>query len=379
MKTGFRVKTYKHARLKFLVRGKVCGRWQRRYFVTKAEALTYAQQQNVRLFNEGRHGIEFPSWLRVSAERAHQTLAPHGKTIDDAVAFYLSHLEQTKRAAPLRAAVEELIANRRKAGASEVYCYDLALRLGRFAASFHDRNTAQIATEDIDCWLERLGVASVTRNTYRRDLITLFSFCVTRRYAASNPAAQSQRAKEVSAPVGILTSTQLALLLESSVPSVVPYMALGAFAGLRVAEIERLDWAEIDLQAGLIEVTAKNSKSARRRLVKILPNLKAWLGPLRKATGPIVPRNLRSLLLKSRRAAGLSQWPPNALRHSYASHHIAHFSDAAALALELGHTHPGLIFVHYRQVVKPTDAKHYWEIIPSITPLNIVTIASKRN
>ncbi len=379
MKTGFRVKAYKHSRLKFLVRGKVGGRWERRYFVTKAEAVGYAQQQNVRLLNEGRHGIDFPSWLRVSAERAHQALAPHGKSIEDAVTFYVSHLERTKRAAPLKTAVQELIANRRKAGASEVYCYDLALRLGRFAADFPDGTTAHITTQDIDCWLERLGVAPVTRNTYRRDLITLFSFCVSRGYTAKNPATPSRRAKEISAPVGILTTKQLARLLEASLPSVVAYIAIGAFAGLRAAEVERLDWAEIDLEADLIEVTAKNSKSARRRLVKILPNLKAWLQLFRKTRGPVVPPNLRSLLLRSRRAAGLSQWPANALRHSYASHHIAHFNDAAALALELGHTHPGLIFAHYRQIVKPADAKNYWEIIPSKAPSNIVPIASKLN
>ena len=377
MKTGFRVTAYKHRRLKFLVRGKVAGKWQRRYFVTKSEASSYAQQQNVRLLNEGKDGIDFPSWLRLSAERAHQALATYDKTIEDAVSFYISHLEQTRRAAPLTAAIEELIANRRKSGASRVYCYDLNLRLGRFAAAFNGHSTAQITTEDIDCWLEGLSVGSVTRNTYRRDLITLFSFCVTRGYTVINPAARSQRAKEVSAPVGILTPEQLARLLETSVPSVVPYIAIGAFAGLRAAELERLDWSEIDFDADLIEVTAKNSKTARRRLVKMLPNLKAWIQPFRKPAGPIVPRNLRSLLLQSRRAAGLSEWPANALRHSYASHQIAHFSDAAALALELGHTHTGLIFAHYRQVVKPRDAKRYWEIIPSNAPSKIVCLASK--
>jgi integrase len=365
MKNGFRVKPYKHSRLKFVVRGKVSGKWERRYFVTKAEANTFAQQQNTRLLNEGREGVEFPSWLRLSAQRAHEALSRHGKTIEDAVAFFVSHLEQAKRSAPLETAVTELIANRRQAGASQVYCYDLQLRLGRFVAEFAGRTTAEINTADIDSWLEALGVASVTRNTYRRDLRTFFRFCVTRGYTASNPAAESRRAKELSAPVGILTANQLARLLEASHPSVLPYLAIGAFAGLRAAEIERLDWKEIDLAAGLIEVTAKNSKTAKRRLVKILPNLKAWLQTVAKQDGSVIPRNLRWLLLESRKAAGLSAWPANALRHSYASHHIARFNDAAALALELGHTHTGLIFEHYRQIVKPDDAKRYWEIIPA--------------
>src|SRR5689334_17232247 len=115
MKNGFRVKGYKHPRLKFVVRGKISGKWQRKYFETKGEANTYAQQQNTRLLNEGRDGIEFPSWLRLSAERAHAALVPHGRTIDEAVAFFVAHLEQARRAAPLKTAVEELIQNRRQA------------------------------------------------------------------------------------------------------------------------------------------------------------------------------------------------------------------------------------------------------------------------
>jgi len=45
-KSRFRVKRYKHGKYKFLVRGKVLGRWRRRYFVTEAEAIAFSEQQN---------------------------------------------------------------------------------------------------------------------------------------------------------------------------------------------------------------------------------------------------------------------------------------------------------------------------------------------
>ncbi len=57
-------------------------------FETKGEANTYAQQQNTRLLNEGRNGIEFPEWLRLSAQRAYESLLPFRKTLEDAVAHY---------------------------------------------------------------------------------------------------------------------------------------------------------------------------------------------------------------------------------------------------------------------------------------------------
>src|SRR5438105_12369883 len=91
---------------------------------------------NTRLLNEGLRGIEFPAWLRLSAQRAYETLLPWGKTIEDALHFYVSHLEKSKNSAPLAAALDELIKVRSEAGVSDRYCYDLKLRLGRFVADF---------------------------------------------------------------------------------------------------------------------------------------------------------------------------------------------------------------------------------------------------
>ena len=39
---------------------------------------------------------------------------------------------------------------------------------------------------------------------------------------------------------------------------------------------------------------------------------------------------------EARKAAGIVQWPQNALRHGFASYHLAHFNDAALLALGVG-------------------------------------------
>ena len=46
-------------------------------------------------------------------------------------------------------------------------------------------------------------------------------------------------------------------------------------------------------------------------------------------------------------------------------YHLAHFKDAAALALELGHTDAGIVFQHYREIVKPKEAEKYWNLVPT--------------
>jgi integrase/recombinase XerD len=52
------------------------------------------------------------------------------------------------------------------------------------------------------------------------------------------------------------------------------------------------------------------------------------------------------------------------LRHSFASYHLAHFKNQNALALEMGHRDSGVTFAHYRQLVTPTNAARYWQIVP---------------
>ena len=377
MTDDFRIRPYKHPKLKWVVRAKIAGKWVRKYFETKDQAETYRSQKNIEVRNQGREAVEFPSWLRVMAERANARLIPFEKTIDDAVDFYTAHLERLKTAVPIKQAIEELIENRRSTGSSKMYCGDLRWRLARFLKDHPGASTADFTTKALDTWLTQLNVSAVTRNTFRRDLRTLFSFCLSRGYCEKNPASQTTFSKEIQKPVEILTIDQLTNLLQASTPEVLPYLAIGAFAGLRPTETKRLDWSEVDLEASLLEVKAEKSKTAKRRLVKILPNLKMWLTPIAKIQGPVVGPNLRWSLVEIREAAGLKHWPSNALRHSYASYHLANFNDAAALALQMGHTSTSMIFEHYREVVKPKDAALYWEIKPAKKGENIVAFAAQ--
>ena len=157
-------------------------------------------------------------------------------------------------------------------------------------------------------------------------------------------------------------------MLESATPEVLPYIAIGLFAGLRRAEIERLDWSEIDFESGLIEVKAEKSKTARRRFVTLQPNLREWLLPVRKHRGNVTPRENRwKVFDQAREAAGINEWPDNALRHSYASYQLAHFKNAAETALQLGHHDSRVTFAHYRELVRPKEAERYWNIRPAAT------------
>lgn len=367
MRKKVRVRKYRHPRLKFVVNYREAGKRKRKFFETKEQAQSFAAFKNAELRKFGVEGAEFSSRLREEAAECVERLSAYGKTLTDATDFLVAHLKASERSITTAALVEQLIAAKKADGMSKRYIEDLRSRLPRFAKKFDGQMVATITSTEIDNWLRALEVGATTRNNFRRTLVMMFNHAIARGYATDNPAAKTAKAKVVDSPPGILTVQQTARLLEAAPPELLPYVAIGAFAGLRRAELERLDWSDVHFDADLIEVTAQKSKTARRRFVKIQPNLRAWLLPVRNHMGKVTSDNFPKQLDAAREAAGITEWPDNALRHSFASYHLAHFKDAAALALEMGHTDSGMIFNHYRQLVRPKEAERYWNIKPATT------------
>ena len=366
-----RVRKYRDSarpHLKFVVNYREAGKRKRSFFETEAQAKSFAAFKNADLAKSGIEHSEFPTAIRVMAQNAVEQLRPFGKTIADAVGHYVAYLKASEKSCTAAQLVNELIAAKKADGVSERHLQDIRSRLSVFAEKFNGQMVATITSREIDTWLRSLPVAPLTRNHYRQVVVLAFNFAVRAGYATANPAAHAAKAKVVGEAPGILSVSEVARLLEAASPELLPYVAIGAFAGLRRAELERLDWSEIDFESGLIEVTAQNSKTAQRRFVTIQPNLREWLLPLRQHKGNVTPQNcFRELFEQARAAAGIVEWPENALRHSFASYHLAHFKNAAATALELGHHDSRITFAHYRELVKPKDAERYWNIRPAAT------------
>jgi GT2 family glycosyltransferase len=68
LKPLFRVKSYAHPKYKFVVRGKVSGKWRRRYFPTEAQAVAFARQQNASSRSTEKSRPQQP-WERAKSEQ----------------------------------------------------------------------------------------------------------------------------------------------------------------------------------------------------------------------------------------------------------------------------------------------------------------------
>jgi integrase len=378
-----RVKNYSDSNrrhLKFVVNYREAGKRKRRFFEAKEPATTFAALKNIELHRGGVEHAEFPTALRVMAQNAVEQLTPFGKTIAEAVQYYVAHLKASEKSCTATQLVNKLIAAKKADGLSVSHVIDLRSRLSKFADKFDAQPVATITSANIDDWLRSLPVSPVSRNNFRKVTVLAFNFAVKRGYAASNPAAQTDKAREPKAKPGILKVDEARALLENASSEILPYFAIGLFAGLRRAEVERLDWSEIDFDEGHIEVTAEKSKSkVANRFITMQPNLREWLLPYRKFKGKVAPANcFREFFEQARVAAGIKRWPDNALRHSFASYHVTKFRDAKGLALEMGHTDSGMLFNHYRALVKPKDAEKYWNLFPTAAAAKkVVTFAAQ--
>ena len=137
----------------------------------------------------------------------------------------------------------------------------------------------------------------------------------------------------------------------------IPYLAIGLFAGVRPLEIQRLQ--KQDISDLYIEITAAKAKTRKRRLVSLPDNLKEWLA----LGGDLPPANKPKRLCRILQKADL-KWKPDIMRHSFASYHLAYLQSADKTALEMGHRDTQMLFRHYRELVKYEDSKQYWDIRP---------------
>jgi integrase len=235
--------------------------------------------------------------------------------------------------------------------------------LDRFAQGFNvEAHT--ITPGFISSYLASLPLSERSKRNHR-DVIRCFNrWLILKAYLLKGTDwlenVQNYSARKLS-PIQIFTPDELISLLRVA-SDMTPFIAIAAFAGLRHAEISRLDWSEIDLEDGFIEVKAIKSKTGERRLVPIHDNLKKWLLPYCQP-GKVVPyANTNKQIAKIARQAGV-KWKHNALRHSFISYRVAECADVPRVADEAGNS-PQMIRQHYLRRVKPALAAQWFNLSP---------------
>ena len=268
------------------------------------------------------------------------------------------------RRATVPEVVAELLKIREQDGASTKYLGQLRTTLNRLAAKFPGP-ILEVTGPDVDAWLRSLDIVAVTRNSMLRCIKVLFTFAKAQNYLPdekNTAVEQMQQVRVKSEDTTIFTPEEMAKLLHHAPPDLVPILAIGAFAGIRMAELERLDWKAVDLERKFIEIRAGQAKTASRRVIPISDNLAAWLTPLERKGKIVRTKELQTHVPALARALKM-EWPRNVLRDSFISYRIAIVQSADQVALEAGNS-ASIIFKHYRELTTPEVAEKWFAILP---------------
>ena len=375
---------------------------KRSFHRTEEEARAAADALRIEVENFGLQALNLTAGQRIEALDAFERIKPFGATLTEVVRDFVERKQSST--ATMSEVVSMYLRSRERLGRSVRHLGGLRNVLGRFNETFGARRIADITTDQIQEWLFDQGVAPLTSNHHRAMLHGVFQFALMRKIVRENPTKLIELRVVRPGKVGILAPAQMRTLLSHGAgmitaggeADVLVTILLGGFAGLRPEEIARLKWSAIDLDHGQIDCGSEITKTAQHRYVKIEPVLDTWLRAIYGGfdTGRIQRDNFRRRWDAARRAAGfkvrgvfvlqpgpegeetasaadlaafnakLVDWPHDALRHSYASYHLAKFQNAAVLALQMGHETTKMVFKNYRERVKAADAEAWWQLLP---------------
>lgn len=384
----------------------------RRYFEFKKDAENFADSLNTKIARLGfeaknishednlalldakkiskQYGKSFLEIVRMYDEQM-KILSPFDCDIEKAVAHYVKWNDVRKQSTTLERAVglylDALEAERK----SQAYINTQKHRLERFTAYFKPSCiVAMIPPEKVEKWIKNLKIMEYkpvakdrherietnieatpeTKNNYRRTLSALFNFCFRKDFIQSNPIEKVATITKDKKEPEIYKVDEVRYMMNSSPEKseIRAFLAIGAFGGLRVAEIQRLTWDRVHLQEKEIVLDASITKTSQRRIVKMTDNLVEWLTPYisEMLQGGLVIKNkniFRKELEKFREANKIN-WIDNGLRHSCASYYLALTKNANETAEQMGHS-VAVLKNNYMGLVRTEDAVKYFQIKPS--------------
>jgi integrase len=294
--------------------------------------------------------------------------------LSEALNFYATN-HRKLTSITVAAAVEKLL--ERKKTKSVRHIKTLKAILEKFSKAFVG-NIADVTTPQIQTYLDKRAFESQrTYHNHWGKINQLFRYSMKQDYCLNNPADRVERADLEEGEVGIYTPKEIVKLLGACTPEFLPCMVIGAFAGLRSAEIERLDWSYVHWDDKEFYLDKNVTKTGYSRSVPIQDNLLAWLTPFKEFKGKVWKGTHDGYYDAQQEIASVAgvAWVHNGLRHSYGSYRFRILNQAVEkVAAEMGNSR-SMVQKHYKRLVKQKDATEWFAVTPA-QPENVVSLGA---
>jgi integrase len=327
----------------------------------------------------------------------------NGRTVTDAIDGFLTTVASVKRKDISEAVAEFLLADAprtkaadgQRAQLSAKYAYNRKIQLEKFASAFPNTAICDLSKEHLDKFIESLAelktksrnkrkaVSAKSRNHYRASIRQFLQWAARKDYLRLTHRlfeADAMRPEHANnAAVEFYTPDELAALLSAAkddLSALRPIIAIGGLAGLRTAELLRLDWADVWRVPGYIEITAGNAKTRQRRLVEICPVLAAWLELFHKLTkGKLWISHeitFQQHFVELCKEAEVKR-KANGLRHAFCTYHFAANANENQTAQQAGNS-PAMIHAHYKGLATKAEAEKWFNVTPPKAAKNVIRL-----
>lgn len=186
---------------------------------------------------------------------------------------------------------------------------------GKLLEHFGDVDLRSITPRQADEWLAKLkgqGYAVSTWSGFVKKAKHFFRIAVRWELLETNPFAGLKAPKQVnSRRQSYVPEDVIRLLISRTTAPLGRVLALARWGGVRVpTEIARMFWENIDWDKGTVFI---DSVKTGPRTFPLFPELRDYLEPARKASGPVVEgirtdKNLRSRVTRLLERCGIERW-----------------------------------------------------------------------
>jgi integrase len=337
---------------------------------TNQKGAALRPRKNFRLTEEDRYAFRVAS----------AALGDTGISLEEAVRGFLALGGKGVRGGPpvtVEKGVDDFMRAALRRGLREKTVQFYRQNLDGFVAEFGEKFLDAVRREDLLKWLRGFSVSSGL--AHKRAVSALYGFGLSQipAWATANPALKLPLAPVLKdRKIDFLSPGQAAAIMRQSPVRCRPALALMLFAGVRPEEIRgvgkpALSWECVDFKAREITIPADVAKTRTCRMLQngLPENLWAWLAacPVGERKGEISPVRVGALRDFARAAACPrgGKWPHDAMRHSFASYHVAAGGNVGSTAEILGHGgNLEMLMRHYKGAARREDAAAYFEIFP---------------
>lgn len=370
------IKNPQYAKTPYILEFTLMGQRRRKFFSKKVDAEEFLNGLTAVRNFEGAGSLVFSQRDKEELNACRLELTGYNMSVLEAIKEFKKMRPLTKPI-DLETAIKSFMETRRALKRRANTLHDLQTRLNVFLRYAGNIQVSQITRELIEKYAHNPRLAPRTIRNNFNAVLTLMRWLKSREFITLNLDFEKSAIlpREEKHAKKVFTREQIERLFNilETTPKLrkfIPFFALQAFAGLRHSEAGGLQWKNIDLTAGTLNLPASIVKTGEEftlRKKDLPPNLWQWLIAYREQ--PICEPTKSQYKTIARLLGG---WQKNGLRHTFCTMHISEHGNTIKTALILRHRNQNRLWQNYlANLVNETDARAYFEIAPAQRDLTL--------